>query len=261
MSIVELERSVVPACDVSFSVFKKIVAQTADVEAVSAYKFGVSFLDIGMKTVVDVIRDAEQKAGTKKIALYDHQKAGTDIPDRTPDEFMESMVRSGVDAVILFPEAGPATQYEWIKAAQDRDLGVIVGGEMTHPRFLQSDLSEGKKKNYTQIFADLGINRDMPGYLRSTAPIDMYELAARMGVKDFVMPGNKPDKIVQYKALVQVCGAADPAVWSPGLITQGGDPSAGAIAAGKRFHAISGSGIYKKEDMRAAALELGSQIA
>jgi len=43
------------------------------------------------------------------------------------------------------------------------------------------------------------------------------------------------------------------------LLTQGGDIGKGAKAAGKRFHGIVGSGIYKAEDMRQAAIELSSQ--
>ena len=66
---------------------------------------------------------------------------------------------------------------------------------MTHPRYLEGDTSEGKKKDYTQIFQDLGIETPLEGYIRKSAPNEIYELAARMGVTDFVMPGNKPDRI------------------------------------------------------------------
>jgi len=253
--IIQRNKSVIPACDVNFSASIEIVKQTADIPGIGAYKFGVEFLDIGLKAVVDAAREH-----TNKPIIYDHQKAGTDIHEVTPDKFMDAMLRSKIDAVILFPEAGPVTEYEWIKAAQDRNLGVIVGGEMTHPRFLEGDLSEGKKKNYTQIFRELGINRDISGFIREFAPEDIYEIAARMGVTNFVVPGNKPDKIKYYKELIEACGISEPAFYSPGLVAQGGKVSEGARAAGERFHAIVGRGIYNADDKKQAALELTSQL-
>ena len=249
--IIQIEKSIIPACDVPFDEFKKIVKETADVEKVGAYKVGVAFLDVGIKAVVDAAREF-----TDKPIIYDHQKAGTDIPNPTSDEYMDAMLRAGVDAVILFPQAGPVTEYEWIRAAQDRNLGVIVGGEMTHPRYLEGDLSNGKEKDYTKIFTDLGFNRDLTGFIRSSAPDDMYELAARMGVTDFVVPGNKPDRIVHYKAIIERCGVTNAVYYSPGLVAQGGEISEGAKAAGKRFHGIVGRGIYTAQDMKQAALDL-----
>jgi len=253
--IIQRDRSVIPACDVPFETFKEIVKETGKIEGIGAYKVGVSFLDIGLKKVVDTAREH-----TNKPIIYDHQKAGTDIPEATPDKFMDSMIKSNVNAVILFPQSGPITEYEWIKAAQDRNLGVIVGGEMTHPRYLEGDLKEGKKKNYTNIFRQLGIEREISGFIRKSAPEDMYEIAARMGVTNFVVPGNKPDKIKHYKSLIQACGVTQPAFYSPGLVAQGGEISEGAKAAGERFHAIVGRGIYNKEDKKVAAEELTSKL-
>lgn len=255
MAIINMDKSVIPACDVTFKTYKKIVDATADVEKIGAYKVGISFLDVGLKAVVDATRKH-----TDKPVIYDHQKAGTDIPESTPGEFMDSMVRAGINAVILFPQAGPITEYEWIVAAQERKLGVIVGGEMTHPRYLEGDLSQGKKKDYNKIFRELGFERELSGYLRKDAPNDMYELAARMGVTDFVVPGNKPDRIRYYRDLIEKCGVKNPVFYSPGLVAQGGEISEGAKAAGKRFHAIVGRGIYEAKDMKKAAEELTSKL-
>jgi len=253
--IIELDRSIIPACDVDFNTFKEIVQSTADVEKVGAYKVGAAFLDIGLKKVVDTALEF-----TNKPIIYDHQKAGTDIPEATPDIFMDAMVRSGVDAVILFPQAGPITEYEWIKAAQDRNLGVIVGGEMTHPRYLERDTSNGKKKDYTALFNEIGITRNIPGFMRQFAPFDIYEIASKMGVTNFVVPGNKPNKIEVYKINIEVWGVNEAAYFSPGLVAQGGEISKGAEAAGQRFHAIVGRGIYKADDMRKAAEDLTSKL-
>jgi len=253
--VIPIDKSIIPACDVMLDVFEEIVEETADVEKVGAYKVGVSFLDIGLKIVVDTARKY-----TNKPIIYDHQKAGTDIHELVPDKFMDAMLKSRIDAVILFPEAGPVTQYEWTIAAQKRDLGVIVGGEMTHPRYLEDDLSEGKNKNYTQIFGDIGIEKNLTGYMRKFAPDDMYELATKMDVTDFVVPGNKPEKIKHYKTLIIDCGCSKPSFFSPGFVAQGGEISGGAKAAGKRFHGIIGRGIYQVDNKRQAAIELTGKL-
>ena len=102
--------------------------------------------------------------------------------------------------------------------------------------------------------------REITGFIRKFAPEDMYEIAARMGVTDFVVPGNKPDKIRHYKKLIESCGISEPSFYSPGLVAQGGDISEGAKAAGERFHGIVGRGISEAENKRQAALELTAKL-
>jgi len=256
MTIIQRDRSIIPACDVELDRFKEIVKATHDIDSVGGYKIPAKSGREGWeKAWVATAREF-----TIKPLIYDHQKAGTDIPDTSTD-FIYAIKESGFDALIIFPESGPVTEYEWIKAAQDAGLGVIVGGEMTHPRYLDNDLSEGKTMNYTEIFKALGIERHIPGFIRRNAPEDMYEIATRMGITDFVMPGNKPGKIKYYKDLVERCGVTNPAIYSPGLVAQGGEISEGARAAGRRFHGIVGRGIYKAENINQAARELTSQLA
>ncbi|MFC1755327.1 hypothetical protein ACFL96_18385, partial [Thermoproteota archaeon] len=136
-------------------------------------------------------------------------------------KFAHQMFNAGVDAAILFPQAGPIVLSEWVKALQDRDVGVIVGGEMTHPAYLNKD----------------------GGYIKDDAPERMYTYAAVRDVNNFVVPGNKPESITKYRRLVEE-KLDEPAVyWSPGLITQGGDVSEAADAAGEFFCAIVGGGV------------------
>jgi orotidine-5'-phosphate decarboxylase len=255
--IIKIERCVVPACDVgSLEEIDMLALATAENPKIGGYKIGVSLLDRGLCAVVERIRNH-----TDKPIIYDHQKAGTDIPEETPDRFMDAMVRAGVNAVILFPQAGPVSQYEWTKAAQDRALGVIVGGEMTHPRYLEGDFSNSKVNHYSKIFFDL-IGRDITGYIRSAAPGFIYELAAAMVVTNFVMPGNKPGRIAYYKELIAP-KVPEPRIWSPGLVTQGGDISEGATAAGTYFRAIVGRALTGKktvEEIKQAALDLTAKL-
>lgn len=232
MSIIQRDRTVIPACDVPLDVYKEILQATGDLERIGGYKVGcVLGLTYGLITISDLTGEY-----TKKPIIYDHQKAGTDIPDMGP-KFADTMWRAGISAAILFPQAGPETGEAYIKALQDRGIGVIVGGLMTHPRYLRG---EG-------------------GYIDDSAALEMYVNAARLGVTDFVVPGNRPDDIIRIKEVIESEGVT-PIFWAPGFVAQGGNITEGGKAAGERFHAIVGRGIYRAEDKRQAAIELTSQL-
>ena len=253
--IIERDRTIIPACDVPLETYEEIVKGTGDVDGIGGYKIGPALTGRpGYDKIVETTRKY-----TDKPLIIDAQKWGTDIPD-TARNILTPVKESGINAVILFPESGPITEYEWIKTAQDLDLGVIVGGEMTHNRYLSSDGSNSKDKNYTEIFRELGIDRDIPGFIREFAPEDIYEIAARMGVTNFVVPGNKPDRIAHYRSLVESCGVDEPVFYAPGFVAQGGEISDAANVAGNNWHAIVGRGIYKANDKKRAALEMTSKL-
>ena len=127
---------------------------------------------------------------------------------------------------------------------------------MTHPGFLEEDFNRGK---YDEIFNEMGIGL-VGGFIKSSAPDSIYTIATKMGVNNFVVPGNKPDRITHYKNLIEKCGVQDPVFFSPGLVAQGGEITEGAKAAGKYFHGIVGKGITKAENIREATLELISKL-
>lgn len=230
--IIQRERSIIPACDVSFLRYEEIVKETADVDGVGGYKVGFRLgLSNGLPTVVELARHY-----TDKPVIYDHQKAGTDIPDMGK-EFMSVCKASGVDAVILFPQAGPETERAWIESAFENDLGVIVGGLMTHPKYVRS---EG-------------------GYLADEAIMEMYLNASELGVTDFVVPGNRPDDIRKIREALEGKGVS-PTFYAPGFVAQGGEISDATKVAGNSWHAIVGRGIYKAEDKKQAAIELTSKL-
>ena len=225
------DRSVIPACDVgSLEELERLVDATFSVEGVGAYKVGFGLaLRYGLPAVCQSIRSR-----TDLPIIYDHQKAATDIPD-TGELFAQVCKDAGIDAIILFPQAGPETERVWIEACKGKGLGVIVGGEMTHPSY---KLSEG-------------------GWLDDGAIVRIYEAAKAQGIRDFVVPGNKPDRITYYAELLKDC---EPVFYSPGLVAQGGEITESAKAAGDRWHAIVGRGIYRAEDMGAAARELTKSL-
>ena len=238
MEIIGYRRSVIPACDVaSLPQLEMLVEATCKVSGIGGYKIGLKLgLGFGLKLVVDTIKEQ-----TNLPVIYDHQKAGNDIPEMGLD-FAEEAKEAGVDAVILFPFAGPKTEQAWIKACREAGLEVLVGGHMTHEKFLAS---EG-------------------GFIDDHAPYEIYKIAAELGVKDFIVPGNKPGFVLKYREhLENILGSRKFTLYAPGFISQGGDISKTGQVAGENWHAIVGSAIYKVggvEEMRQVAYQLTSQI-
>jgi len=149
-----------------------IVKETADLKGVCGFKIGFCLgLTHGLPHTVDRLRRL-----TKLPIIYDHQKAGTDIPE-TAESFVQAC--SAVDRIILFPQAGPKSLEAWVKAVQKAKKVVIVGGEMTHKGYLESD----------------------GGYILSDAPKRIYIAAAKLGVTHFVLPGNKPDRMLRIACI------------------------------------------------------------
>jgi len=230
MPIIKLKKSIIPSCDVdSIEKLTKLVRATCSVKGVGAYKIGFELvIPFGMEKIVKEIRRI-----TKLPIIYDHQKAGTDIPEMGP-KFMNACKL--VDAVILFPQAGPETELAWIKAAQKAKMQLIIGGEMTHQAFL----------------------KESGGFIDDNAPKRIYEIAASMGVNDFVIPGNKAEKSIEYVKLIKT-KIKNPVFYSPGLVTQGGSISELARKLDS-WHAIVGRAIYEAKDMKKAAERMVKEI-
>jgi orotidine-5'-phosphate decarboxylase len=233
MRIIKQDRSIIPACDVeTLEELKKLIKQTHDVKGIGGYKIGFALvLNYSLPTVIQTIRKF-----TKLSIIYDHQKAATDIPD-WGQKFAKVCKNAGVDAVILWPQSGPTTEEAWIKACQSVELGVIVGGEMTHPKFKRS---EG-------------------GFISDEALDEIYMNATNLGVTNFVVPGNRVDRISYYRSLLEP-KVKELTFFAPGFVAQGGEITEAAKAAGKFWHAIIGRAIYQAKDMRKAAEEMTSKL-
>ncbi len=231
--VIAADKSVIPACDVeTIEQFEELVKQTADLPGIGGFKVGFELgLAYGLPRVVEVVRKY-----TDKPIIYDHQKAATDIPD-TGKKFARVCKNAGIDTVIFFPEAGPETERAWIYHALNQGLKVIVGGRMTHPAYA---VSEG-------------------GFITDEGATEMYRIAARAGVNNFVVPGNKPDVIKSVRNMIEAEGVK-PVFYAPGFIAQGGRIDDATKAAGDSWHAIVGTAIYTAENMRKAAEECTSKI-
>lgn len=230
--IIKRDRSIIPACDVDLPRFEHIVRETSKIPEIGAYKISAALaLEVGLPRVVDVARKY-----TDKPLIYDHQKAGTDIPD-TGKAFTATIKRCGIDALIIFPFAGPATQTAWIQSAHEVNLPIIVGAHMTHERFLASQ----------------------GGYINDAAIETILNIAVSHRIADYVVPGNQPAVIERLKRLLS-SSSVDLTFYAPGFIAQGGGISEAAAVAGPRWHAIVGRAIYEAQDIGVAARDLAAAL-
>ncbi len=229
--LIEAESSVVVACDVSgLEELKNLVLQTRDVESIGGYKVGsILALSHGLGRAVSCVKEL-----TDKSVIYDHQKAGSDIPSMGV-KFAKTIKNSGADALILFPLSGPSVEESWIKACQDIGLKVIVGGRMTHLEFLRK---EG-------------------GFIADDAPLRTYRHAACLGARDFVLPGNAwPRLVLTYQQeIAKAAQTEETSFYLPGFGAQGGSIERMAAVLRRNFHAIVGRSIYEAKDIRKAAEE------
>jgi len=227
-SIIKRTRSIIPACDVGLERYEDIIKDTHEIPQIGAYKIS-SVLAIfnGLPNLVEIARKY-----TDKPLIYDHQKAGTDIP-ATGKDFTSVIKNAGIDALIIFPLTGPASQHYWISSAKEVNLPIIVGGHMTHEKYV---VSEG-------------------GYIDDAAISKMYTNAAFQGITDYVVPGNKPNVIKDIRNLL-LNKNIDPVFYAPGFIAQGGQISEAAKVAGTKWHAIVGRAIYEADDIQNAVMSL-----
>ena len=235
--IIPIKRSVIVAADVgNIGELKHLAQNVQGVPGIGGFKIGFRMAFKGIDTAVSAVRCFYNDPFVPII--YDHQKAGNDIPNMGKG-FANDLANAGVTAVILFPFAGPVTQEVWIKSCFDAGLQVMVGGIMTHQRFL---VSEG-------------------GYIADEAVERIYLLACRFGVRHFIVPGNKLKWVKKIRGwLIEELGEDNFVLYAPGFIDQTGDINECAQVAGDEWHAIVGSAIYEAKDIHKAAMNVTSQI-
>ena len=233
--MIKPKRSIIPALDTTdIVVAELIVKETTNFDFIGAYKIGGLSLPLkyGLPRVVERLSQY-----TDKPFILDYQKAATDIPD-TAELFASVLVDAGISMAILFPFTGPAVQSAWTQALIDKSITAIIGGEMTHDKF----------------FNKYG------GYLDYFSPGEIYTKAAVAGIRHFVMPGNKPEKIQWYKQMLTSVTHDPITIYSPGLVTQGGEISDSGKVAGENWHCIVGRALLQATDIAKTATQLGSQL-
>jgi orotidine-5'-phosphate decarboxylase len=201
---------------------ERIVTATHNLDQVIGYKLGVlCSLSLGLSECSRLVRSHSDKE-----IIYDHQKAGNDIPDITK-RLVSLAEKAGMTGFILFPFAGPEVMQAAIGEGQALGLRMIVGGYMTHPKFIESD----------------------GGFIPESLPQRIFDEAARLGVKDFVLPGNRPDVASSYaRSLVRT--VESPTFWAPGIGKQGGSICAlrSKLPINADLIPIVGSSIYESSN-------------
>ncbi len=221
-SLFQLDHGIIVACDFdSIEELLKVVSETSDITGITGFKLGCTLaLRYGLPELTKIIADY-----TDSPIIYDHQKAGTDIP-QMGQEFAQACKDGGVHGVILFPQAGPTTEVEFINNIFDNGIIPLVGGEMTHPNYLEH---EG-------------------GFITDSAPYKMYKIAAEYQVEYFILPGTKPAVISEYSTFLSKM-VNQPKFCFPGIGRQGGDIEAAVKAVGSNpAYAIIGSAIHSNRN-------------
>jgi len=228
------DRGIILAADVShINDLRKLAELGSQVGGVVAIKVGFSLaLRYGLPPLVKAVKEV-----TGLPVIYDHQKAGTDIP-AMGKPFAEVCLDAGIQGIILFPHAGPKTLESFIKATFDCKLTPIVGLVMSHEAYLAG---EG-------------------GFIIDDAPEIICRIALSAGVRNFVLPGTKPDIIAKY--CQGSLSAAKPAnIMMPGFGSQGGLIARAFEASRGHFQfPIIGSAIYKSANPMAALEQFVAEI-
>lgn len=207
--------SIIPSLDLNLEGATDLLGELADVEEkIAAYKMSsLQIMEKGLEEVVEEIR-----AYTNLPLIYDHQKACTDIPPIVKNQ-VDAVASLGIDSFIAVPQgAGSKSLESFVKASKENKIIPVVLLEMTHP----------------------GAN----DYLKKNTPSKVFDRAVKLGVKHFVVPGNKTEKINQYRCWAD---KEDKKIklLSPGIGAQGGTAES-AVKTGVDYPII-GRAIYTSE--------------
>jgi orotidine-5'-phosphate decarboxylase len=187
------KQGIILACDMSPGQYDILLDVLGNEPGLVGLKLGFV---LGLRAPLQSLVFKAKQVNPDLHVTYDHQKAGTDVPF-TGDLFADVLSEAKIDSAILFPLAGPATQRDWIKALQNRCITPILGGCMTHVHFMMHD----------------------GGYIDVNAIYHMYANSAKLGVTDFVMPGNKPNLIYSLIKIVLANGCPEDqlTIMAPGI--------------------------------------------
>ena len=218
---------IVPALDLeSLDEVCRVVQCTTDVEGVVAYKLGLTCtLRLGLTAAVEALRSI-----TDLPIIYDHQKAGADVPDMAA-KFTRTCKEAGVDGLILFPVAGPTAVRQFVGQALDHGLLPIVGGDLPLPDY----------------------NVRGGGFIANNGLVRIVEQSVSLGADHFVVPATDTRKLKRIVRLLNE-HVQSPALFLPGIGALGGSISKAFAAAPEcRLYGVIGRAIYNAADPAEAA--------
>lgn len=211
---------------------ERVIAATSAVEGVAGYKVGLTVvLRLGLAAAIEKLRRA-----TSLPLIYDHQKAGPDVPDMAT-KFSATCRSAGVDGLILFPIAGPRAVDGFVGEAMKHRLLPIVGGDLPFPDY----------------------NAAGGGYVVDNALDLIFERALGVGADHFVVPVNTPAKLKHHAAWLKT-RIDTPTFLVPGIGPLGGTlPDAVRAAPGCRVFGVVGRAIYAAPDPAEAAKRIAGE--
>jgi orotidine-5'-phosphate decarboxylase len=226
---------VVPALDIdSHQQFESVVKSTTKVDGVAGYKLGLTtVLRFGLEESMRRLRDL-----TDLPILYDHQKAGPDMPDMAK-KFTAMCTQAGVDGLILFPVAGPTAVDSFVGEAVKAGIAPVVGGEIPVSDYCASG----------------------GGYMLDDALDRILARAVSARADHFVFPAHDAAKVGRWSDWIGA-NVANAAVFLTGFGSLGGTIEGAFAAAAKctRRYAIVGRLITQSNDPGAAARRLFEQM-
>lgn len=224
---------VVPALDLdSPEATVRLVEATTSIEGIVGYKLGLTMvLRFGLAEAVRRIRRV-----TPLPLLYDHQKAGPDVPDMAA-KFTALCREAGVDGLILFPLAGPRAVEQFVGRSLENGLVPLVGGALPLADYMVSG----------------------GGYIADDALPRIIEASLSLGADHFVVPGDSAARVSRMAAFLAE-RATNPTLLIPGIGALGGSlPEAFTAAGTARVYAIIGRAIYGASDPAEAARRLAGE--
>ena len=232
MDLDRQRRGIVCACDLDdVDAVQRLIERIDGVEGMVGYKLG-SLLTLrhGLASVVSALRKV-----TPKLLLYDHQKAGLDIPSMA-QEYVAVCRDAGVDALILFPLGGPSAVDAFVGKTLAAGLRPVVGGALPLPDYLVRG----------------------GGYVAPSALARITERAYALGARDFIVPATDVPAIQRQARLLTARGGGR--LFLPGIGPLGGDiAKAFAATRGLASYAIIGRAIYAASDPQEAARRLAGE--
>lgn len=229
------EMGIVPALDIdSHEQLEMVVRETTKREGVAGYKLGLtSVMRFGLKESMRRLRDL-----TDLPVLYDHQKAGPDMPDMAV-KYTALCKEAEVDGLILFPVAGPTAVDGFVGAAIRSGIVPVVGGEIPVP--------------------DYGVSGG--GYMLDDALDRILARAVDNKADHFVLPAHDVAKIKRWSNWI-AGNVKKPVVLLTGFGALGGsiETSFAAAAACPRRFAIVGRLITNAKAPGDAAAKMYEQM-
>ena len=205
------EMGIIPALDIdAHEQLEFVVRETSKREGVAGYKLGLtSVMRFGLLESVRRLRDM-----TDLPIIYDHQKAGPDMPDMAK-KYTAMCKEADLDGLILFPVAGPTAVDGFVGEAVRAGLVPMVGGEIPVP--------------------DYGVSGG--GYMVDDALDRILARAVHNKADHFVLPAHNAAKIERWSKWI-AANVKSPLVLITGFGALGGTIEtsfAAASVCGRRF--------------------------